>query len=429
MNRGEGQSGWILNPPGDTILIVDDEPANLAVVANYLANSGFQIKVALTGEKGLELARQIPPDLILLDVRLPGMDGFEVCRCLKADERTRAVPVIFMTIVTNMEGKIKGFDAGGVDYIIKPFQAEEVLARVRTHLHLRELTEQLEQKVVERTEALHSANAQLQHELAERKKAEETLHQLNLELDRLVLDRTAQLEAVNQELEAFAYSVSHDLRTPLRHMEGFMELLKMKAGVMLDEQSRHYMDAIFESTQRMGQLIDDLLSFSRTGRQAMSFQPVDLDPLVGDIIRELKPDTTGRNIDWRMGDLPVVSGDAALLRIALVNLIANALKFTRPRQEAQIEIGSLPGQEAELVIYVRDNGVGFDMAYGDKLFGVFQRLHRADEFEGTGIGLANVRRIIARHGGRAWAEGASDQGAAFFFSLPHIIQRGEDEES
>jgi light-regulated signal transduction histidine kinase (bacteriophytochrome) len=185
----------------------------------------------------------------------------------------------------------------------------------------------------------------------------------------------------------------------------------------MDEQSRHYMDNIFDSAQKMGQLIEDLLSFSRTARQALSRQPVDLKKLVGEIIAELEPDAAGRQIEWRVDDLPTVSGDAAMLRIVLVNLIANAVKFTRPRKQACIEIGSLSDQDAETVVFVRDNGVGFDMTYKHKLFGVFQRLHSGDEFEGTGIGLATVRRIIARHGGRTWAEGRVDQGATFYFSL------------
>jgi light-regulated signal transduction histidine kinase (bacteriophytochrome) len=226
------------------------------------------------------------------------------------------------------------------------------------------------------------------------------------------------LEAANKELEGFTYSVSHDLRAPLRHIHGFLELLQQKVGTAIDEQGRHFMENISDAAQKMGRLIDELLSFSRMGRHTLSFQKVALGELVRDIQREFEPDTAGRSIEWRIGDLPVVRGDGAMLRTALVSLISNALKFTHLREKARIEIGSIPGQTSEAVIFVRDNGVGFDMAYADKLFGVFQRLHRAEEFEGTGIGLANVRRIIDRHGGRVWAEGKIDHGATFYFALP-----------
>ncbi len=248
----------------------------------------------------------------------------------------------------------------------------------------------------------------------------------NAELEQRVVDRTAQLEAANKELEAFAYSVSHDLRAPLRHIDGFLEMFHKKTATTLDKQSQHYMATISDATKRMGLLIDDLLSFSRMGRYEMSQMHVDLAELVREVIRELEPETQGRDIHWRVADLPVVTGDRAMLRMVLVNLISNALKFTQPRPQVEIEVG-FTREANETVVFVRDNGVGFDMNYVDKLFGVFQRLHRADEFEGTGIGLANVRRIINRHGGKTWATGEVDHGATFYFSLPRTLQGGEDE--
>ena len=228
--------------------------------------------------------------------------------------------------------------------------------------------------------------------------------------------RSMELETVNKELEAFAYSVSHDLRAPLRHMSGFTELLQKNSGAQLNEKSQRYLKMILESANRMGILIDDLLSFSRIGRAETHKTTVNMEQLVREVVGEVQQEGEGREILWKVGKLPSWYGDRAMLRLALVNLISNAVKFTRTRARAEIEIGA-SGQQDELVVFVRDNGVGFDMKYVDKLFGVFQRLHPADAFEGTGIGLATVQRIAIRHGGKAWAEGQVEQGATFYISL------------
>lgn len=226
------------------------------------------------------------------------------------------------------------------------------------------------------------------------------------------------LQAANKELEAFSYSVSHDLRAPLRHIDGYAALLSKAAGEALNDKARRYLQTISDSAKQMGQLIDDLLVFSRMGRQDMLHTTVNLDQLVKTILHDIRLDLQGRTISWTMHPLHEVLGDPAMLRQVFVNLITNALKFTGTRPEAKIEIGATTRNPGEVEIFVRDNGVGFDMQYVNKLFGVFQRLHRNDEFEGTGIGLANVRRIVHRHGGRTWAEGVLGQGATFYFSLP-----------
>jgi signal transduction histidine kinase len=400
------------------ILIVDDTPDSLKILSRMLKERGYRVRPATSGRHALKSTAARRPDLILLDVKMPEMDGYEVCRRLKSDQHSRHVPVIFISALGETAKKVEGFEAGGVDYITKPFETEEVLARVDIHLQLHELTERMKQKVLEQNDELTRTNQQLRQEIEERRRAEQELKKHHEHLEELVRGRTAQLEAANKEMHAFTYTVSHDLRAPLRHIDGFIGLLQNKTGTVFDEQGRHYMTAISEAAQKMGLLIDDLLSFSRMGRHTPSFKKVALEELVHDILRQFEPDTAGRKIEWRIGDLPVVNGDEAMLRVVLINLISNALKFTRPRQEAKIEIGSLPEKISEVVIFVRDNGVGFDMAYAGKLFGVFQRLHRVEEFEGTGIGLANVRRIIARHGGRVWAESKTDQGATFYFTLP-----------
>jgi PAS domain S-box-containing protein len=251
-------------------------------------------------------------------------------------------------------------------------------------------------------------------DITERKHRERDIRGLNRELTR----RSTELEGTNKELEAFAYSISHDLRAPLRHMVGFTELLQKNASLLLDDKGRRYMLMILESAKRMGTLIDDLLSFSRIGRAETRETMVSMDQIVKEAQIELLHEADGRNMKWKIAPLPDVYGDRSMLKLVLINLISNALKFTRTRSDPEVQIGSIEKEKDRVVIFVKDNGVGFDMKYVKKLFGVFQRLHRPEEFEGTGIGLATVQRIIHRHGGQVWAEGQVGAGATMYFSLP-----------
>jgi light-regulated signal transduction histidine kinase (bacteriophytochrome) len=266
---------------------------------------------------------------------------------------------------------------------------------------------------------LLQSNDRLATEVAERTRQASLLEQTAIEVRTLNQDletRSRELEASNKELEAFAYSISHDLRAPLRHMVGYAELLQKHESSMVDDTGREYIVSILDSAKRMGNLIDDLLAFSRIGRAETQKTTVNLEQLLKEALSDIRQDTEGRNIVWRIGALPAVYGDRSMLRLALVNLLSNAVKFTRTRAQAEIEIGATDGKGNEVVVFIRDNGVGFNMKYVHKLFGVFQRLHRQEAFEGTGIGLATVQRIINRHGGRVWAEGLKDQGAVFYFS-------------
>jgi len=268
---------------------------------------------------------------------------------------------------------------------------------------------------------LRQARDSLQVELEQRQHREGEIRKLNRELSK----RAAELEASNKELESFSYSVSHDLRAPLRHMVGYSELLQRQASSLLDEKSQRFIRTILDSAKRMGNLIDDLLAFSRIGRAETKRTEVDLEQLVKEVVAEIAQDTRKRDIAWKIGALPVCYGDRSMLRLVVVNLVSNAVKFTRMRTPAEIEIGCLDRNKNEVEVFVRDNGAGFDMQYVNKLFGVFQRLHLVEQFEGTGIGLATVQRIIHRHGGNVRGEGAVDQGATFYFSLPKARDAAE----
>jgi signal transduction histidine kinase len=273
-----------------------------------------------------------------------------------------------------------------------------------------------------RDAALRTREEHLRNEIVDRARAEAEVLTLNATLERRVQERTQALEVANKELEAFSYTVSHDLRAPLRHIHGYSEMLRRAtADGALSDKAQRYVSTIIAASTEMGVLIDDLLAFSRMGQAEMRSFPISLSELVSETVLGLEIATQDRPIVWQIAPLPPAVGDRAMIKQVLANLIGNAVKYTRMREPARIDIGCAGQEDGRMIVFVRDNGVGFDPQYAHKLFGVFQRLHRAEEFDGSGIGLATVRRITTRHGGRVWAEGALDQGATFYFTLQHAL--------
>ncbi|HEY9154165.1 MAG TPA: response regulator [Opitutaceae bacterium] len=378
------------------ILLVDDEESNLTALEATLEYLGQDLIKASSGQEALRRVLERDFALILLDVQMPDLTGIEVATMIRERERTRHIPIIFLTgAVRTAEMMFKGYSAGAVDYLMKPIVSGVLRAKVEVFVELAISRWKLEQEVVERN----------------RVAAE--ISKLNMALEQ----KNADLEAANADLETFSYSVSHDLRSPLRHITGYIDMFKDTAKPKLDQREQNCLDKIVTSAQKMGSLIDNLLAFSRIGRANMVKVDVSMETLVNEVITEIQPDLANRNIQWIRSPLPPARGDVNLLRQIWVNLINNAVKYSRPRNPAIIQI-SCEANPTELVYFVKDNGVGFEMQYADKLFGVFNRLHPEREFEGTGVGLANVRRIVQRHGGRTWADAKLDEGATFYFSLP-----------
>jgi signal transduction histidine kinase len=293
--------------------------------------------------------------------------------------------------------------------------------RLRAERELALTNAQLEQRVRDRMAELELVNNLLRKENTERIAAEEEIRLLNAVLEQRVTERTAQLQIANQEMEAFCYSVSHDLRAPLRHIDGFSKILREDFGAQMDPEAIHCLNRIQTAIHNMGHLVDDLLNLSRLTRTEIARGPVVLANVLNSVMVEMEPDLAGRNVTWNIGPLPVVQGDSRLLKQVFVNLLSNAVKFTRHCSQAAIEVAHLQ-RDGESIIRIRDNGVGFDMKYAVKLFGVFQRLHAAQQFEGTGVGLATVQRIVQKHGGRVWAESMPGNGASFYFTVNPVSE-------
>ena len=318
----------------------------------------------------------------------------------------------YAIVMLDVGGRVVNWNAGAER--IKGYRADEIIGAHFSRFYSKE---DVERGKPERELAVAAAEGRFEDDDWRVRKDGS---RFNAELEQRVQERTAQFQEANKELEAFSYSVSHDLRAPLRHVQGYVDMLTREAESQVSEKGRRFLRTIADASREMGVLIDDLLAFSRMGRAQMAETRVNLDALVREALPGLETATPERNIVWKVPPLPAVLGDPAMLKLVFANLLGNAVKYTRPRDPAQIEIGCAGTEDGRVILFVRDNGVGFDPQYAHKLFGVFQRLHRADEFEGTGIGLANVRRIITRHGGRTWAEGKLNEGATFYFTLKPV---------
>jgi len=368
------------------VLLIEDNPGDARLIQESLADGrGGPFDVETANRLGVALLRLRAGgiDALLLDLSLPDSQGWDTFDQVRA--QAPSVPIIVLTGLCDEALALKMVQGGAQDFVAKIELNGGVLPR-----------------------AIRYA--------IERERAEQQIRRFNEDLEERVRDRTAELEAANQELEAFSSSVSHDLRGPLHVIDGFSTMLEESHGAALGTEGKEYLQRIHKSVLQMAGIIEGLLNLSRLGRRELKKKPTRLDEIVESVLTDLKTEIGGKQIEWKVGNMPLVECDQGLIKQVLVNLIGNSVKYTRPRKLPVIEIGETT-VDGEQVLFVRDNGAGFDMQYADKLFGAFQRLHRQEDFEGTGVGLATVRRIVQRHGGRIWAEAELDKGATFYFTL------------
>jgi two-component system, sensor histidine kinase and response regulator len=352
-----------------SILVVDDSPEQIEAVAHMLYQNGFKAQLARDGARALELLKRSKPDLILLDVYMPEMDGFEVCRRIKEDDGTSRIPIIFFT-ASNDEASIqKAFALGAQDYVTKPFKSVELLARVNAHIKIRRQAKELEKSY--------------------------------------------------KELDSFCYTVAHDLKAPLLSIQKLSEYLVQDFYDKLGEEGNELVGHIQNKSSEIVLLVNRLLEFARFSDMSLKIEPIDLNELFHEVFEELMRLSPNRKIQFAVEKIPLVSADRIMIRQLIANVLSNAIKYTRKKENAVISVGS--EYDGNMVtVFVRDNGAGFDMRYSEKLFKVFQRLHSQNEFEGTGAGLAIAQRIIQRHGGSVWMTGEMEKGATFYFRLDGV---------
>ncbi|MBI5887771.1 MAG: response regulator [Deltaproteobacteria bacterium] len=454
---------------GINILVVEDSETQALRLKWALERKGFTVALARNGAEGLAMMREKKPALIISDILMPVMDGYEMCAVIKQTEEFRDIPIILLTRMSEPADILRGLEAGADNYVTKPFDEDHLVSKVRALLEssiqmrnkpkeecievlyadklyviktgrvqtlmflfstyenviwqnielgraqtqLKALNENLEKLVERRTDDLREINADLSREILEHRLAKDKIDELNKELQ----DKIVRLETINKELESFSYSLAHDLRAPARVIDGFSNIMLRDHANDLDEDNKKFLGIIRKNTRKMETLIDDLLNLARLERCEMNLLDIDMGELAAAVFNDIKASMPDCKARFTVKELPAARGERTLIRQVFVNLLANAVKFTRPREKAAIEAGGWSDAN-ENVYYVKDNGVGFDSRYSDRLFGLFKRLHGEEEFEGTGAGLAIIRSIIQRHKGRVWADGKVGEGATFYFTLP-----------